>query len=427
VRAPSPAPSEPLPCDQVTDLADPTDGLVQRVLIVEDDDGDALLVEALLDDAFPGQTDVVRARTLVEAVRLLEGDGDGRAPQSGWCVLVDLGLPDASGFEALHGIRAVVPFDPVVVLTGLADDATGLAAVAAGAQDYLVKGRVEAEALRRSVRYAVERCRADDAARQLLEEKLLQQENVRLERGLLPSPLLEQHIDLPLTARYRPGSNRLRIGGDFYDVVERDGVVHVVVGDVCGHGPDEAAIGVVLRVAWRALVRAGLSPPEVMAHLDDLMAVEALSPGQFTTLASLRLLPGGEVGVVLAGHPAPLVVDDEGVRPLDGPGGPVLGVMPAPVWEEHVHHLAPGARVLAYTDGLIEGRAEAGRRERLGGEGAAAIVRDLAGRHGVGPELLDALLAEVEQRHGGALDDDVALLLVGLPGAGSVGAGGSAV
>jgi hypothetical protein len=69
----------------------------------------------------------------------------------------------------------------------------------------------------------------------------------------------------------------------------------------------------------------------------------------------------------------------------------------------------------------------AGRRERLGGEGAAAIVRDLAGRHGVGPELLDALLAEVEQRHGGALDDDVALLLVGLPGAGSVGAGGSAV
>jgi serine phosphatase RsbU (regulator of sigma subunit) len=405
----------------VTDLADPTDRLVQRVLIVEDDDGDALLVEALLGDAFAGQVDAVRARTLVEAVELLDGAAPESAPGRGWCVLVDLGLPDASGFEALHRIRAAAPFDPVVVLTGLADDASGLAAVAAGAQDYLVKGRVETEALRRSIRYAIERCRADDAARQLFEEKLHQQENARLERGLLPSPLLEQHLDLPLTARYRPGSNRLRIGGDFYDVVERDAVVHVVVGDVCGHGPDEAAIGVVLRVAWRALVRAGLSPPEVMAHLDDLMAVEALSPGQFTTLASLRLAPGGEVGVVLAGHPAPLIVDDDGVRPLDGPGGPVLGVFPAPRWEEHVHQLDPGARVLAYTDGLIEGRADAGRRERLGGEGAVAIVRDLVAHHGNGAELLDALLAEVERRHGGALDDDVALLLVGLPGGGHQG------
>jgi serine phosphatase RsbU (regulator of sigma subunit) len=399
----------------VTDLADATDRLVQRVLIVEDDDGDALLVEALLDEAFPGQVDVDRARTLVEAEAKLDGAGAESAPHNGWCVLVDLGLPDASGFEALHRIRAAAPFEPLVVLTGLADDASGLAAVAAGAQDYLVKGRVEAEALRRSIRYAIERCRADDAARQLFEEKLHQQENARLERGLLPSPLLEQHLDLPLTARYRPGSNRMRIGGDFYDVVERDGAVHVVVGDVCGHGPDEAAIGVVLRVAWRALVRAGLSPTEVMAHLDDLMAVEALSPGQFTTLASLRLAPGGEVGVVTAGHPTPLVLDGDGVRPLDGPGGPVLGVFPAPRWEEHVHQLEPGAHVLAYTDGLIEGRAAADRRERLGGDGAVAIVRELADRHGVGPELLDALLAEIEHRHGGALDDDVALLLVGLP------------
>jgi serine phosphatase RsbU (regulator of sigma subunit) len=399
---------------RVTDLAARTDRLVQRVLIVEDDDGDALLVEALLDEAFPGHVDVVRAHTLVDAVHVLDG-GEATAPGGGWCVLVDLGLPDASGFEALHRIRAAVPFEPVVVLTGLADDASGLAAVAAGAQDYLVKGRVEAEALRRSIRYAIERCRADDAARQLFEEKLHQQENARLERGLLPSPLLEQHVDLPLASRYRPGSNRLRIGGDFYDVVERDGIVHVVVGDVCGHGPDEAAIGVVLRVAWRALVRAGLSPSEVMAHLDDLMAVEALTPGQFTTLASLRLVPGGEVGVVLAGHPAPLVIDGESVRLLDGPGGPVLGVFPSAGWEEHVHQLEPGARVLAYTDGLIEGRADAARRERLGGEGAVEIVRDLVASHGAGPELLDALLAEVEHRHGGALDDDVALLLVGLP------------
>jgi serine phosphatase RsbU (regulator of sigma subunit) len=385
--------------------------LRQRVLLVEDDDGDALLVEALLDDAFPGGVEVVRARSLAQAVDVLARPGQ----LGSWCVLVDLGLPDAMGFDAIHRIREAAPFDPLVVLTGLADEASGLEAVASGAQDYLVKGRVEAEALRRSIRYAIERCRADDAARQLLQEKLDQQENARLERGLLPSPLLERHVDLEWAARYRPGSNRLRIGGDFYDIVERDGVVHVLVGDVCGHGPDEAAIGVVLRVAWRALVRAGLGPEEVVGHLNDLMAVEALAPGQFTSVAMLRLLGGGEVGLVLAGHPAPFVLQGSDVQVLESGFGPVLGVFPDIGWREHRHQLPADARLLAFTDGLIEGRAGGVPGERVGAEGAAEILAALleAGRQG--GTLLDELLGEVELRHGGVLDDDVALLLLSLP------------
>jgi serine phosphatase RsbU (regulator of sigma subunit)/CheY-like chemotaxis protein len=390
--------------------------LPPRVLLVEDDDGDALLVEILLEEAFPDGVEIVRARDLDEATSCLRA----RADDETWCALVDLGLPDAQGFDALHAVREASPHDPVVVLTGLADDAKGLAAVAAGAQDYLVKGRVHAEDLRRSIRYALERCRADEAGRLLLQEKYLHEENVRLERGLLPKPLLEHHGALRWASRYRPGSNRLRIGGDFYDVVERNGVVHVVVGDVCGHGPDEAAIGVVLRVAWRALVRAGLPPEEVMEHLNDLMAVEALQDGQFTTLASLRLLGGGEVGMILAGHPCPFVIADGEVQVVECEPGPPLGVWPGRHWDEVVHQLPPSSIVLAYTDGLVEGRAAPGDSERLGLDGAAELLRRLvreAAAAGVplGEAALDSLLEAIETLHGGVLDDDVALIAVELP------------
>ena len=65
-----------------------------------------------------------------------------------------------------------------------------------------------------------------------------------------------------MVARYRPGRANALLGGDFYDVVETpDGTVHAVIGDVCGHGAAEAAIGVCLRVAWRSLVLAGETPP----------------------------------------------------------------------------------------------------------------------------------------------------------------------
>src|SRR5690606_18080372 len=110
--------------------------------------------------------------------------------------------------------------------------------------DYLVKGEVDGALLARSIRYAFERRRADDAARAMYEAELRAQENARLERGLLPRPVLrDKNVDV--VVRYRPGGRRMLLGGDFYDAVETaDGVLRVMIGDVCGHGPDEAALGV---------------------------------------------------------------------------------------------------------------------------------------------------------------------------------------
>ncbi len=121
----------------------------------------------------------------------------------------------------------------------------------------------------------MERKRADLAQRRLVEAELLTKENSRLERGLLPVPLLHTGA-LEHTTRYLPGSQGALLAGDFLDTVQTpDGSVHVVVGDVCGHGPDEAALGVALRIAWRTLVLAGQTGNALLRTLDARAARRA--------------------------------------------------------------------------------------------------------------------------------------------------------
>ena len=105
-------------------------------------------------------------------------------------MLLDLDLPDAHGLAALHKLKADRVDLSVLVLTGFDDERRGVDAVAAGAQDYLVKGQIDGQGLARAVRYAVERRRADEARQQLEVARLHAEENARLERGLLPAPLV---------------------------------------------------------------------------------------------------------------------------------------------------------------------------------------------------------------------------------------------
>src|SRR5580704_15795850 len=244
-----------------------------RVLLIEDDDGDALLVEELLLDA--GEPFLMtRARSLADARPVAAGAG---------CVLLDLELPDSRALQGVRWLQETWPNLAVVVLTGLADEHMGEEAVAAGAQDYLVKGQVDGVLLQRVVRYAVERQRAEETQRQLREAQLYAAENARLERGLLPSPVLKDRR-LAVAARYRSGGQQMLLGGDFYDVVEApDGWVHVMVGDVCGRGPDEAALGVTLRVAWRTMVLAGRPLGEILGAVQQALENERQHDRLFAT------------------------------------------------------------------------------------------------------------------------------------------------
>src|SRR5258707_5691519 len=107
------------------------------LLLVEDDRGDALLVEELIADA-NADIRVVWVRSMADAEREL-------AIVRPDCVLLDLKLPDATGISALDRIAKRADDVPVVVLTGFTDEHFGVSAVASGAQDYLVKGRVDPE------------------------------------------------------------------------------------------------------------------------------------------------------------------------------------------------------------------------------------------------------------------------------------------
>jgi diguanylate cyclase (GGDEF)-like protein len=126
------------------------------ILVVEDNDGDARLVEVDLIEAFGPEVALSRAATRAGALAHL-------AAQAASCVVLDLGLPDADGVETVRRIASWAPSAAIVVLTGADDADTGMAAVEAGAQDYLVKGRSTAETLGRAVRYALVRKRGEQA------------------------------------------------------------------------------------------------------------------------------------------------------------------------------------------------------------------------------------------------------------------------
>ncbi|NUR87159.1 MAG: fused response regulator/phosphatase [Nonomuraea sp.] len=361
------------------------------LLLIEDDDGDAFLVEELLKEAeVPPR--IIWARSLAESRSKLTSEVK--------CVLVDLSLPDASGLEALEEVLSLAPHAAVLVLTGLRDAHMGVAAVQAGAQDYLVKQDVDARLLARSIRYAMERKRADLAQLQLVAAELTAQENARLESGLLPVPLLTTDA-LEHTTRYLPGSQSALLAGDFLDTVQTpDGAVHIVVGDVCGHGPDEAALGVALRIAWRTLVLAGQTGDLLLYTLDALLRAERKAPEIFTTLCMATIHPDLEnASMRLVGHPPPVLVRDGVVAvPLEGPSGPPLGIFADARWRVLDVPLGRDWSMMLYTDGLIE--AAVGEAP-LGVEGLVDLVRE----HGSID--LDRLI-----RHVGTLTDDLAAVLV---------------
>ncbi|MEV4471670.1 fused response regulator/phosphatase [Nonomuraea sp. NPDC049504] len=362
------------------------------LLLIEDDDGDAFLVEELLKEAVAPPR-IFRARSLSEARRKLTPEIQ--------CVLVDLSLPDASRLEALEEVIALAPYTAVLVLTGLRDVHVGVTAVQAGAQDYLVKGDVDARLLARSIRYAMERKRADVAQLKLVQAELTAKENARLESALLPDPLLRTQ-EIEHVTRYLPGSGGT-LAGDFFDTVQTpDGSVHLVIGDVCGHGPDEAALGVALRIAWRTLVLAGQTGDTLLRTLDALLRAERQAPEIFTTLCTATISPDLRHATMrVVGHPPPVLVRGGTVEVVDGtPSGPPLGIFPDAAWSVIDVPLGDDWSMMLYTDGLIEAAVhEPGRL--LGVDGLVELVR----AHGVID--LDGLI-----RHVGTLSDDLAVVML---------------
>ena len=376
------------------------------LLVIEADPAGAAWLPDLVDtEGVAGNRLRIRtARNLTEAERLLTDDVR--------CILLDLATGD---LDVLRQVLRLAPRQAVLVLTEEDDADRAAEAVRIGAQDQLFRNELDARLLTRAIRYAVERKRSDLAQRQLTESRLRAEENARLERGLLPTPLLEGS-GLRFDSRYRPGRSRALLGGDFYDTVRTgDGTVHAMIGDVSGHGPDEAALGVELRIAWRTLIFAGLYGEELLETLQQVLEYERASEEIFATLCMVDIDPAETCATVwLAGHPAPVLANSVGgprLLPEDA-AGPALGLLQVAEWPRTEVRLGESWSLLMYTDGLIEGRTGADG-ERLGQDGMLELLtREISeGLHG--DLLVAGLVDDVCQLNGGELADDVAVLLLG--------------
>ena len=380
-----------------------------RVVVVEDDDGDALLVQELLRDVLP-DTPVARVGSLSEARGLLVDTVDAGIAT---CVLLDLGLPDAVGLESVAALRAADPSAAIIVLTGADDENLGIRALSVGAQDYLVKGRSDERVLARSVLYAVERQRSELTALELLETTRRYEENQRMERALLPRPHLSTD-DYQLSVHYQPGARESVLGGDFYDAVETsDGGLRVVIGDVSGHGPDEAALGASLRSAWRCLALAALPTQALLRALEAHLGAERRSDDAFATLAMTEIEPSRRTAsIVLAGHPGPIVLEPAAVMFDPATRGSLLGLNQNESWPASTLALPERWSLMLFTDGLIEGMADPDSTTRLGEAGAVELV-EAHRRQGLrGTALVDAVATDVIARNGGPLADDLAICLI---------------
>ncbi|WP_184589990.1 SpoIIE family protein phosphatase [Streptomyces violarus] len=235
-----------------------------------------------------------------------------------------------------------------------------------------------------------------------------------LQRSLLP-PELPVIAGVEVEVIYRAAGEGNEVGGDFYDVFPiRDGAYGFAIGDVCGTGPNAAAVTGLARHALRLLAREGLSGPAVLERLNSAILDEG-ARSRFLTLLYGEMRPqedgSAELKVVCAGHPLPLRLRQDGsVEPAAEPQ-PLLGVIEDLELYEQTVTLDPGDVLLCVTDGVTERREGA---RMLGDDGLADVLTTCTGL--TAGAVAARIMRAVERFASDAPSDDMAILAMRVPG-----------
>ncbi|MGW7299664.1 SpoIIE family protein phosphatase [Streptomyces sp. NPDC054829] len=235
-----------------------------------------------------------------------------------------------------------------------------------------------------------------------------------LQRSLLP-PELPEIDGVEVEVIYRAAGEGNEVGGDFYDLFPiSDGAYGFAIGDVCGTGPNAAAVTGLARHALRLLAREGLSGPAVLERLNSAILDEG-ARSRFLTLLYGELRPqedgSAELKVVCAGHPLPLRLRQDGtVEPAAEPQ-PLLGVMEDLELYEQTVTLDPGDVLLCVTDGVTE-RREGTRM--LGDDGLTEVLTTCTGL--TAGAVAARIMRAVERFAQDAPSDDMAILAMRVPG-----------
>ncbi|WP_162254094.1 GAF domain-containing SpoIIE family protein phosphatase [Nocardioides sp. Soil774] len=223
---------------------------------------------------------------------------------------------------------------------------------------------------------------------------------VQLQRAVLPDALPAAH-GWELAHHYSP-AGRTEVGGDFYDVIERDdGGLVLFIGDVMGRGVEAAAAMAQVRAAVRAYAALDPRPRAVLGHLDEMF--DHYGSEQLVTLLYLLVDPARDEAVIgNAGHPPPVLVRGDGTLvELPSADGPPLGVG-IQERSETVVAFTVEDTLIAFTDGLVERRGEDIT------EGQARVA--CAAQAHRGKPLADAVASLVQQVGDPSRDDDIAVL-----------------
>ena len=231
-----------------------------------------------------------------------------------------------------------------------------------------------------------------------------------LQDSLLPTslPVIE---GLDISARYVAGGEGVDVGGDFYDLfpLDHEREWFAVLGDVCGKGPEAAALTALARYTIRADAD-GRTPGGVLERLNAAV-LSQVGDMRFLTATCVRLRrDGGQVEARLArgGHPPSLVLRADGTVEVIVPGGPLIGVLAATTFEEVIFRLAPGDALVLFSDGVTEARSPDG-----GLFGVERLSALLAARAGKGADEIAQAIDEAVHAFGeGRPYDDIALLVV---------------
>jgi PAS domain S-box-containing protein len=244
-----------------------------------------------------------------------------------------------------------------------------------------------------------------------------------LQRSLVPAAL-PQIPGLTLSAHYRSGTSGVDIGGDYYDVFPTaGGRWWAVLGDVCGKGPEAAALAGAVRYSLRAITMDITDPATALTRLNEVLMAEDWSP-RFTTLVLATFIEPPQDGstglddeppvalrLVSGGHPPAIVRRADGrVEVVEAPGT-LVGLLPELELTTVDVELGRGDTILLYTDGATEARLETG--EEMGQSWVTRLLAD----EGTDPvDLASRIAHDLVERAGAGLRDDLALLAISATG-----------
>jgi serine phosphatase RsbU (regulator of sigma subunit) len=362
-----------------------------KVLIVDDDPANVLLLERLLRGA-----GYVAIESTTDPNQVCELYGKNRYD----LILLDLQMPGMDGFQVMDRLKEIDGDDylPVLVLTAQSEHK--LRALNAGAKDFLSKPFDLAEVLAR--------------VHNMLEVRLLHRETKHLYevekriadklQGAFAQRALPALPALTLSATYVPATEDTKVGGDWYDAVELSADrLFFAIGDVTGHGIDAA---IAMNRSRYALVSSALREPDpalVLTYVNEELMREGAP--MVTALAGFVDSSTHTIVYSCAGHPPPILLEPGCSPRLLDIGGPPLSVLERPEYTTFRIQTVAGALLVLYTDGVIEHSKNILEGEAL----LLSVTASLADRAPAAPAsfIYNAIFT------GRSVGDDVAILTIG--------------